>query len=92
MKRSVWTICAGAALVCAMLLVPPQAAMAQFGPGGAINPEKDCQTILRCQFQRGGVYRGCISAYVCRQCRFVPAKCDRQDGRRRVCRQLQCSW
>ena len=66
-------------------------AQAQFGPGGAINPGKDCQTILRCRFRRGGTYRGCISAYVCRQCRFVRARCER-SGARRVCRRLQCSW
>lgn len=63
----------------------------QMGPGGAINPEKDCQTIRRCQFERGGSYRGCISAYTCRRCDFVPARCT-ISGRERVCRQLQCTW
>ena len=83
-------------VVCAVvgagsLLGGSPSALAQFGPGGAINPEKDCQTILRCRFRRGGVYRGCISAYSCRQCRFVRARCT-QRGRRRVCRRLVCGW
>lgn len=63
----------------------------QVGPGGVIDPQRHCQTVLRCQFARGGSYRGCISAYTCRACQFVNAMCT-ISGRERVCRQLRCSW
>lgn len=55
--------------------------------------QPDCQTILRCNFKRGGVYRGCISAYTCRRCRLVRARnCTVGAQGRRVCRRLVCSW
>lgn len=65
--------------------------LAQAGPNGAINPNRDCQTIRTCQFKRGGEFRGCISTYSCRRCRFVKSNC-RIAGDRRTCRQLTCSW
>lgn len=68
-----------------------QGASAQEGPGGLINPNKDCQTILHCQFKRGGRYRGCISSYSCRQCRFVKANCT-IGNQRGTCRKLRCTW
>lgn len=69
------------------------AAVAQEGPGGAINPNKDCRTILRCNFAREGRYRGCVSAYRCRTCRFVKANCSIGPGNTgRTCRELRCSW
>ena len=53
----------------------------------------DCQTLLRCNFKRGGVYRGCISAYTCRRCRLVRARnCGTAAQGRRTCRRLVCSW
>lgn len=64
---------------------------AQAGPGGLVNPQRDCQTVLACNFRRGGSYRGCISAYSCRTCRLVPARCSVGD-RRRNCRKMTCSW
>lgn len=66
-------------------------ALAQSGPGGLVNPQRDCQTVLQCRFERGGVYRGCISAYSCRRCRFVRARCS-SDARRPTCRRLRCTW
>jgi len=66
-------------------------ALAQAGPGGLINPQRDCQTILTCNFRRGGSFRGCVSSYSCRVCRFVPASC-RGMGRRKKCRRLRCTW
>ncbi len=66
-------------------------AIAQAGPGGLINPQRDCQTIRTCNFGRGGSYRGCLSSYSCRVCRFVPTSC-RGKGRRRTCRKLRCTW
>jgi hypothetical protein len=47
-------------------------ARAQEGPGGYLNPGRDCQTITTCRFQKGGSYRGCLSSYSCRVCKFVP--------------------
>ena len=67
------------------------AASAQEGPGGLINPQRDCQTIRTCNYRRGGSYRGCLSSYSCRECRFVRASC-RGLGRRGVCRRLVCTW
>lgn len=66
-------------------------AHAQVGPGGGINPGRDCQTVLQCRFRKGGVYRGCISSYSCRQCRFVTAR-DCGTGKARTCQRLVCSW
>lgn len=57
------------------------------------DPQRDCQTVLQCSFTKGGAYRGCISAYSCRTCRFVPARCQVGPGdQRRTCRRLVCSW
>jgi hypothetical protein len=56
-----------------------------------LDPGRDCQTIRTCNFGRGGVYRGCLSSYSCRRCRFVPANCT-VDGQRRVCQQMKCTW
>ena len=65
--------------------------LAQEGPGGLINPQRDCQTIRTCNYARGGSYRGCLSSYSCRVCRFVQASC-RGLGRRGTCQKLRCSW
>jgi hypothetical protein len=56
-----------------------------------LNPDRDCQTIRTCSFARGGTYRGCLSSYSCRVCRFMAAPC-RMDAGRRVCHQLRCVW
>ena len=63
----------------------------QYGPGGLINPGRDCQTIRQCRFERGGSFRGCISAYTCRVCRLVEARCN-IGGRSQNCREMQCGW
>ncbi|MFZ4806199.1 MAG: hypothetical protein ACOYLQ_03005 [Hyphomicrobiaceae bacterium] len=63
----------------------------QVGPGGLINPQRDCKTVRFCNFARTGSYRGCVSAYSCRACRFVAARCD-IDGTRRTCSRVQCAW
>jgi hypothetical protein len=64
---------------------------AQEGPGGLINPQRDCQTIRTCNYRRGGSYRGCLSSYSCRVCHFVRTSC-RGLGRHRLCRKLVCTW
>jgi hypothetical protein len=63
----------------------------QADPGGAIDPNRDCQTVRLCRFTQGGIFRGCISAFSCRTCQFAPARCT-ISGRERICRQLRCSW
>ncbi len=65
--------------------------LAQEGPGGAINPGRDCQTIVTCQFRKGGSYRGCLSSYSCRVCRYVPSSCV-ISGTRRRCYKSVCTW
>lgn len=81
-------IALAAALLATSSLLP---AAAQEGPGGLINPGRDCQTITTCRFAKGGSYRGCVSSYSCRVCRFVAARCriGTKSGR---CRKLRCSW
>ncbi len=69
----------------------PGPALAQEGPGGLINPQRDCQTIRTCNFRRGGSYRGCLSSYSCRVCRFVRVSC-KGLGRRGTCQKLRCTW
>lgn len=64
---------------------------AQEGPGGAINPGRDCQTITTCNFSKGGSYRGCLSSYSCRVCRFVASSCT-IGGARKKCFQSRCTW
>lgn len=69
----------------------PGSAVAQEGPGGLINPQRDCQSIVTCNYKRGGYFRGCISTYSCRVCRFVQARCS-VGSKRGDCRRLRCSW
>ncbi len=64
---------------------------AQAGPRGTIDPNRRCQTVRACRFTRGGIFRGCISAYSCRTCEFVPAPCT-ISGRERTCQRLRCHW
>ena len=67
-------------------------AAAQEGPGGLINPGRDCQTITTCRFARGGSYRGCVSSYSCRVCRFVRSTCSAGNNRGRSCHRVRCTW
>ena len=75
-------------LACGLLGLSAADAVAQTG---ALDPSKDCQTIRTCSFARGGVYRGCLSAYSCRTCRFMRAPCTMDVGSR-VCQKLRCTW
>ncbi len=55
---------------------------------------RHCQTLLTCNFARGGAYRGCLSSYTCRVCRPQPVRCTQSDlasGRTR-CTELVCTW
>jgi hypothetical protein len=57
----------------------------------ATDSQRKCQTIRTCNFNPGGIYRGCLSSYSCRVCRFVRTNCY-VDGSRRVCQQVRCTW
>lgn len=79
-------------VTCALGVLLAVPAAAQEGPNGLINPSRDCQTLLTCNFRKNGSYRGCVSSYSCRVCRFVDAKCSVGGSPRRLCRRLRCSW
>ncbi len=85
--------CLSLGLFIGILLLAALPASAQ-APATVTPSQADCQTIVRCNFRRGGDYRGCISAYSCRRCRLVRSRiCDRRsDDRRRVCRRVVCTW
>jgi hypothetical protein len=68
----------------------PIAFEAQAQPAG-LNVGRDCQVVRTCNFRRSGAYRGCLSSYTCRICRFVPARCY-VDGSERVCQRMRCTW
>ena len=53
--------------------------------------QRDCQTIRTCNYRSGGSYRGCLSSYSCRVCRFVRTACS-IDGTRKTCQQMKCAW
>jgi hypothetical protein len=84
MLRALLSSAATAAML--MLLVPALPASAQTAA-----PQRDCQTLVKCQFSRGASFRGCISSYSCRQCRFVPGRCTGVADRR-SCSRLVCGW
>lgn len=51
-----------------------------------------CQQIINCNFRRRGLgFRGCVSSFSCRRCRFV-RRC-RRGARGRVCDwRARCGW
>lgn len=59
-------------------------------PAG-LDAGKDCHTFRTCNFGKRGNYRGCLSTYACKVCRFVPANCT-VDGQRKVCQRLRCGF
>lgn len=75
-------------ILAAAFAVAPSIASAQEGPGGLLNPQRDCQTITTCNFRKGGSYRGCLSSYSCKVCKFVRTSCS--GGR--VCEKMRCGW
>jgi hypothetical protein len=78
-----------ALLACGSLAMLASAASAQLVPPGA--SQRDCQTIRTCNYARNGSYRGCLSSYSCRVCRFVRTACS-IDGTRKTCQQVKCAW
>lgn len=69
-------------------------AFARNGSGGFVDPGRDCQTIRTCNWTRGGSWRGCVSSYSCRACRFVPDTCAIGGSRpsQKLCGRMRCSW
>jgi hypothetical protein len=84
-KRAVFVLAAASLASMASI-----AAFAQNIPGPA-NAQRDCQTLRTCQFSKGGSFRGCLSSYSCRSCRFVPAKCS-VGGTSGACQRQVCDW
>lgn len=82
---------AGLIALLAAAVLSPGPSFAQEGPGGSINPGRDCQTITTCNFRKGGSYRGCLSSYSCRVCRFVASSCT-IGGTRKRCHTSVCTW
>lgn len=77
-----------AIILAVALAALPTLASAQEGPGGLLNAQRDCQTLTTCNFRRGGSYRGCLSSYSCKVCKFVRVSC----GAGRVCERMRCGW
>lgn len=86
----VWIVAAAVATMSSAALA--QQGSSPQGVGGLINPQRDCQSLVTCQFAKGGGYRGCLSSYSCRTCAFVTAKCKIAGSRGQVCREMRCSW
>ncbi len=83
-----WLHCLAVALALtgAWLAMPPGEALAQ-----SFDPQRNCQTIRNCRFDRGGSFRGCVSSYSCRTCSFEPARCS-IAGSTGPCRKQVCRW
>ena len=62
-----------------------------FGHSPAEAAQRNCQTLLTCNFAKNGSYRGCLSSYSCRACRFVPSRCQIGNTAGR-CQKLVCDW
>jgi hypothetical protein len=88
MQRFSQRLFASAIILAASMAVMPTIAGAQEGPTGLLNPQRDCQTIRTCNFKKGGSYRGCLSSYSCKVCKFVRVSC----GGGRVCEKMRCGW
>lgn len=77
-----------------LLVMSAAAPVSAQGVTGTDPRNRRCQTLLTCNYTRGGVYRGCLSSYTCRTCRPQPVRCSASDiasGRTR-CTELVCSW
>jgi hypothetical protein len=81
-------VCMLALIACGLAAFAAAEARAQ--PAG-LNAGRDCQVVRACDFRRGGASRGCLSAYTCRVCRFVAARCT-VGGTERVCQRMRCTW
>ena len=82
---------AGAVALAMTMAMASGQVFAQNIPGGTINPQRDCQTVRTCRYERGGTYRGCLSSYTCRTCKLVKTRCD-IGGRTENCQEMRCTW
>lgn len=78
-------------LVIAGFLSAAEPVSAQAILPGAGSPQRNCQTVRTCRFERGGTYRGCLSSYTCRVCRTVKARCQIGEQSQN-CHRVVCSW
>jgi hypothetical protein len=88
--RSSWLLAAFSALP-VLAAVASAPASAQSTQGNGVDPQRNCQTIRSCRFERGGSFRGCLSSYTCRTCRPVTARCE-IGGRSQNCQRMICTW
>lgn len=70
----------GLALITPVQLVP-----------GVNDGGRNCQTLRNCRYTPGGSFRGCVSSYSCRTCRYVVAKCT-VGASSAQCRRQVCDW
>jgi hypothetical protein len=73
-----------------VMLPPNQVVSVQAAPG-LNNPQRNCQTLRNCQFSKGGSFRGCVSSYSCRVCRYVVSKCS-VGATTGKCERQVCEW
>ena len=78
------------AVVCVAAILLSSALPTGVARAQAFGATRDCQTLLKCNYAKGGSFRGCISVYTCKTCRFVSAKCSVRGET--TCRRLQCGW
>jgi hypothetical protein len=92
--RTGWLAALLAAPFIAVTLVIAASTPASAQTIGTDPSNKHCQTLLTCNYSRGGVYRGCLSSYTCRICRPQPVRCTASDlaTGRRQCTELVCTW
>lgn len=58
---------------------------------GLNNPQRNCQTLRNCQYSKGGSFRGCVSSYSCRNCRYVTSRCS-VGATSGQCQRQVCEW
>lgn len=90
-------LCGLAAIFAAPLLLVMLASISTPASAQTIGTDpsnKRCQTLLTCNYSRGGTYRGCLSSYTCRICRPQRVRCTASDlaSGRRQCTELVCTW
>lgn len=86
MRRMMASLTVGPIIAAVLVLGDPTSvASAQ-----VLNSQRDCYTILKCNYAKGGNFRGCISTYSCKSCSFVPVSCSARGTS--ACRKLKCGW
>ena len=79
-------VAAASVMVTVLAVGAPQRVEAQ-----VFDPQRNCQTVRSCRFERGGSFRGCVSSFSCRTCSFEAAKCT-IGGSTGPCRKQVCRW